>query len=84
MTIVDTRSSSPKCPLCNNTPATIGHAFLECQKIYKLWRQVEVWLGMVLRDDINISDSEKIFGTAYKNSIMDIVILLTKKKIYKN
>ena len=35
---------------------------------------------MVLRDNINISDSEKIFGTAYKNSIMDIVILLTKKK----
>ena len=30
------------------------------------------------------SDSEKIFGTAYKNSIIDKVILLTKKKIYKN
>ena len=39
---------------------------------------------MVLRDNIKISDSEKIFGTAYKNSIIDTVILLTKKKIYKN
>ena len=28
--------------------------------------------------------SEKVFGTAYKNSIIDTVILLTKKKIYKN
>ena len=39
---------------------------------------------MVLRDNIKISDSEKIIGTAYKNSIIDTVILLTKKKIYKN
>ena len=49
-----------------------------------MWRQIEIWLGMVLRDNIKISDSEKIFGTAYKNSISDTVILLTKKKIYKN
>ena len=27
---------------------------------------------------------KKIFGTAYQNSITDTVILLTKKKIYKN
>ena len=33
---------------------------------------------------IKISDSEKIFGTAYKSSIVETVILLTKKKIYKN
>ena len=39
---------------------------------------------MVLRDNIKISDSEKIFGTAYKNSIIDSVTLLTKKKIYKD
>ena len=39
---------------------------------------------MVLRDNIKISDTEKIFGTAYKNSIIDTVISLTKKKIYKN
>ena len=38
---------------------------------------------MVLRDNIKISYSEKIIGTAYKNSIIDTVILLTKKKIYK-
>ena len=46
MNIVD----SPKCPLCNNTPQTIDHAFLECQKIpvHTLWRQFEVWLEMVL------------------------------------
>ena len=80
MKIVD----SPECPLCKNIPETIEHAFLECQKIHILWRQIEVWLGMVLRDNIKISDSEKIFGTAYKNSIIDSVILLTKKKIYKN
>ena len=73
-----------ECPLCNNTPETIEHAFLECQKIHTLWRQVELSLGMVLRDNIKISDSEKIFGTANRNSIIDIVILLTKNKIYKN
>ena len=27
---------------------------------------------------------KKLFGTVYKNSIIDTVILLTKKKIYKN
>ena len=66
---------SPECPLYNIIPETIEHAFVECHKIHILWRQIEVWLGMVLRDNIKISDSEKIFGTAYKNSIIDTVIL---------
>ena len=35
-------------------------------------------------DNIKISDSGKIVGTPYKNSFIDTVILLTKKKIYKN
>ena len=46
--------------------------------------EVELWLSIVLKYKIKISDSEEIFGTAYKNSIIDTVILLTKKKIYKN
>ena len=75
---------SPECPLCNNTLETIEHAFIECQKTHTLWRQVELWLSMVLKDKIKISDSEKEFGTACKNSIIDTVILLAKKKIYKN
>ena len=53
-------------------------------KKHSLWRQVELWLSMVLKDKIKISDSERIFGTAYNNSIIDTVMLLTKKKIYKN
>ena len=73
MKIVD----SPECPLCNNIPETIEHAFVECHKIHILWRHIEIWLGMILRDNINISDSERIFGTAYKNSIIDTVIVLT-------
>ena len=39
---------------------------------------------MVLRDNIKITDLETIFGTAYKNSMIDTVIVLTKKKISKN
>ena len=39
---------------------------------------------MVLKAKIKISDSENIFGTAYKNSIIYMVMLLTKKKIHKN
>ena len=69
MKIVD----SPECPLCNNTPETIEHA---CQKTHTLWRQVDFWLGMALKDKIKISNSEKIIGTSYKNSLMDTVILL--------
>ena len=65
-------ADSPECPLCNNIHEIIEHAFLECQKIHTLWRQIEVWLGMVPRDNIKIS--EKIFGTGYKNSIIDTVI----------
>ena len=75
---------SPENLICKYIPETIEHAFLECQKINTLWRQVKVWLGAVLKDNIKISDSEKIFGTAYKNLITDTVILLTKKRIYKN
>ena len=42
---------SAECPLCNNTPETIVHAFIECQKTHTLWRQVNlhVWLSMVLK-----------------------------------
>ena len=74
MKIVD----SPECHLCKNTPETIERAFIECQETHTLQRQVE--LCMVLKCKIKISDSEKIFGTAYKNSIIDTVILLTKKR----
>ena len=80
MKIVD----SPESPLCNNTPETIEHAFIEFQKTHTLRRQVELWLSMVLKYKIKISDSEEIFDTVYTNSIIDTVILLTKKKIYKN
>ena len=70
---------SLECPLCNNTSEAIEHAFLDCQKIHRLWRQVEFWSGMVLLVKIKISDSEKIVGT-YTNFIIDTVILSTKKK----
>ena len=75
---------STECPLRNNTPETIERVFHKCQKIHTLWRQVEVLLGMLLRDNIKISDSLKIFVSAYKNSIIDTENLLTKRKIYKN
>ena len=39
---------------------------------------------MVLEDKIKISDSENIFGTAYKNSVNDTMISSTKEKAYKN
>ena len=79
MKIVD----SPECPPCINIPETIGQAFIECQKTHILWRQVRMSLDMVLKDNIKISDSEKIFGTPCKNSIIDTVILSAKKKTYK-
>ena len=50
---------SPECPLCNNTPETIEHAFIEYQETHTLWRQVESWLSMVLKDKIKISDPKK-------------------------
>ena len=55
MKIVD----SPEYPLYNNTPEAIEQAIIECQKTHTLWRQVEFWLGMVLKVNIRISDSEK-------------------------
>ena len=50
-------------PLCNNTQKTI--------EIHTLWWQDNIWLGMVLKDKIIISNLEKILATAsiwnYKN-----------------
>ena len=43
-----------------------------------------LWLGMVLKVENRISDSEKLFDIAYTNSIIGTVILLTKKKLYRN
>ena len=59
--------------------------FIAIGFIQKISLLVLFWLDMVLKDKIKISDSEKIFGTANKTSVrIDTVILLTKKKIYKN
>ena len=55
MKIVD----RPECPLCNNTPKKIEHAFIWCQKTHTQWRQIELWLSMVLKYKIKTSDSEK-------------------------
>ena len=73
-------------PECNNTPTTIEFAFLECHKIHSLWRQLEFWLGIILRDKSTsrISDSETTLVTAYENYIIDTENLLTKKNTYKN
>ena len=79
MRIVD----SPECHLCKNTRETIKHGIFWCQKIYTFWRQIEIWLGMVLKDKIKISDSEKIFGGAYKNSIF-YTVFFNKEKIFKS
>ena len=38
---------------------------------------------MVLKDKIKISDSEKIFGGAYKNSIF-YTVFFNKEKIFKS
>ena len=65
-------------------PTTIEFAFLECHKIHSLWRQLEFWLDIILRDKSRISDSETKLVTAYKNSIIDTENLLTKKNTYKN
>ena len=55
-------------------PTQLSMHFFEYQKMHTLWRQVKLWLGRVLRDNITISDSKKIFGIAYKNYIIDTVI----------
>ena len=41
-----------------------------------LLQAIQVGIG----DNIKISDSEKMFGTAYKNSINDTVIYIQKHK----
>ena len=51
--------------------------------MHTLWRQVEFWLGKVSKDKINISDSETIFGIAYKNSIIDSDFFDQKENIQK-
>ena len=35
-------------------------AFIERQKTNTFWRQIELWLRMVLKDKITISDSENL------------------------
>ena len=66
MKIVD----SPECPLYNNIPETIEHAFLECQKIQTLWRQIEVWLGMVLEIILKFQIQKKCLVLPNMYSIM--------------
>ena len=51
--------------------------------MHTLWRQVEFWLGKVSKDKIKISDSETIFGIAFKNSIIDSDFFDQKENIQK-
>ena len=47
------------CPVCNVSIETIKHAFLECNSVVLLWKEIEKWFKINTRKTVKLSDIDK-------------------------
>ena len=51
-----------KCTFCNDEKETIQHMLYRCKKVRKFWKQVKDWFNSIIDGDINILETDVIFG----------------------
>ena len=72
------------CSSYDPSPETIYHAFITCPRASGLWYEIEEWLREKTRNNVNVSDIEKILGRDEKKPIVRKATLATKGMIYNN
>ena len=70
------------CTFCNNSVETLEHLFLTCPIIEQLWFEIEKFIAEKTKNQLLMSNQDKIFGKGNENNLINHVILLTKKHIY--
>ena len=69
---------------CMETIETIEHAFLYCNTVTKLWKEVETWLRIHVDGHISLNNVDKVLGISKGDNIVYKTIMATKKVIYRN
>ena len=77
-------TDTTKCPFCEEPEETIEHAFLFCDMVKNIWREVEQWSRVHIDGTIKISNIEKIMGTSSTGDLLDKIIIATTRVIYRN
>ena len=72
------------CTYCMETIETIEHAFLYCNTVTKLWKEVETWLRIHVDGHISLNNVDKVLGISKGDNIVYKTIMATKKVIYRN
>ena len=72
------------CTYCLEEVETIEHAFLHCNAVTKLWKEVEAWLRLHVDVHISLNNVDKILGTPKGDNLVYKTIMATKKIIYRN
>ena len=72
------------CTYCMEPIETIEHAFIYCNTVTKLWKEVENWLRTHVDGHISLTDVDKVLGTPIGDNIVYKTIMATKRVIYRN
>ena len=75
---------SNKCLLCHTETEDIKHAFIECSRVKKLWRNIEKWIKDKSQNTVKLSHIDKIFGRQNAEELIDKIILCAKVTIFNN
>ena len=51
-----------KCTFCNDEKETVQHMLYRCKKVRKFWKQVKDWFNSIIDGDIDILETDVIFG----------------------
>ena len=74
-----------KCSFCLKEVETIEHIFWSCNKIYKLWEDLNNWILKKTEIELPLNLTIILFGITdklKKNYVRNLIILLTKFYIY--
>ena len=74
-----------KCTFCNDEKETIQHMLYRCKKVRKFWKQVKDWFNSIIDGDIDILETDVIFGNlTYLPHVKECnaIIILGKYFIY--
>lgn len=70
------RKESSKCSLCDNEEESIIHLFCECEKVIPLWQDLLTIVSKDLKNPLNITNFEKIFGISSDKFVTYLFLLL--------
>ena len=76
--------TSDVCSFCSETIETIEHIFWRCPFVYDFWNNLQNWVNSTIDiPQIHLTECDVIFGIAETSKVLNLVLLLAKKHIYR-